>query len=121
MPDNNTNGFTGIRYLMNKADETEYALSYVNGLPERPLHAFNACGATSLPPNATILAVDDDYEQTKSGFVDAMIFQLKTDSSGQLVHLKVGPASYPAKTFHNIITPHKKSAAIARGKFPAGR
>ena len=108
----NKNGYTGVRYLLDMADTTQYAVVFENGQPKRPLYAFNnGKGQVDARPNATLLAFDADDTPTDNR-VAVQIYRLTTNELGQLAQVKIVPADYCATSFNRMTKQHHKTGAL---------
>ncbi len=108
------NIYTGTRFLLDVADNTQYSVFFKDGKPERLLQTYKGGVKVDAPASAKILAIDDEYQKNPkdSSQIDTMMFELKTNAQGDLRHVKWKPTSYHARIFNNILRQHKEAPAV---------
>ncbi len=88
MTDYNANGYDGFRFMVDAKTSRQYALRYVNGVPQPPItvHAKDVA-ETKLKPNEILFAFDDEMstEQRADGvYISTQAWQIIANKEGTL-------------------------------------
>lgn len=92
------NSFTGIKYLVDATGERQYAISIVDGKPNRNIRAFDRDGETTFKPGETIFAFEEGAVM-KTGSLGKMSIttkavQIKVSAEGKPNSLKLMGVEY---------------------------